>query len=212
MSSLCDHESPWLFHRDEIDLFEDEYEQLLARARRIPHRALRQIIEEQEATEERAQGELEIALAPFNMAQAECPLHAFEASVEELSVEELLEPASSLDELSALAHAWSRSLREQVCEGTGEEKMEEMRVRMNAPLVVAKCTFAAEEQAIGDAPAIIIADKELELAQIYLKRTLQALDKLAKEEHLAQAFVHTAMRDGGKIARVLQRRRDALKR
>ncbi len=201
----------WLFRRDEIDLFEHEYEKLRALSKRPRKLALRQVFQEQDATEAKAQVELEIALLPFDLESTECPIHAEQAEDDfddfaDTSLEELLEPISSFDELSAHASAWSRALCESI-NGKDEEQMEFIRIRMNAPLIVAKLTFAAEEEAFGDEPALIIADKELELGEIYLRRVLESLRNLAREERLSQALVSAATMSGHVLMHAIKERR-----
>lgn len=209
MSSHSEHEVPWIFRRDELDLFEREYEQLRSLSRRSRRRSLRQVFQEQEETEARAQAELELLLAPFDLNDETCPIHDEELAHDDVSLEELLEPISSFDELSARASAWSRGLREAIGIGD-EEHLEKLRIRMNAPLIVAKCAFAAEEEAIGDEPAVIIADKELELAETYLQRVLKSLEQLGREEQLTQSLVLGAISSGNLLLRCVQKRRLAL--
>ncbi|MEK7665735.1 MAG: hypothetical protein AAB337_02565 [Patescibacteria group bacterium] len=212
MNSPSENETQWIFRQDEIDLFERDYERLRLVSRRSRKHSLREIFKEQEATEEQAQAELELALASYEIADEPCPIHGEheDQEVNEMSLEELLEPASAMDELSSRASAWSRALRETI--GVkDEEHMEKLRIRMNAPLVVAKCTFAAEEEEVGDTPALIIADKELELAEIYLQRVLKSLEKLGHEEQLPQALVRDAIWSGNLLLCGVQERRVTLK-
>ena len=212
MNFPSDLSTPWLFQRDELDLLEQEFESARRRALHGRHRVIRRVLDEQEKTEAAAQDELERALEPFHL-DSSCPMHGehdcTDHEEEDRSLDDMLQDGLSKDPLTVRAYRWLVFIREHLPR-TSRESWHRLRIVMNAPLVLAKISFAADELELGDEPSKIIASKELELAGVYLTRVIESTEALAKNEGVSQAVAGHLLQEAAVLLPLVQKRRAKL--
>lgn len=209
-------ETPWLFRLDELDLLGLNFHETREHARAsFPTSQVieQEIVEEQEETEARAERELDAALGPFS---EPCPHHDHPEDVDR-SMEELLHSPVASDPLASVAYRWAQSIHRGVpaISLDAEHYRHVFRIHLNAPVVPAKLAFAGEEERTGTADGLLVAEKETELAVIYLGRILDSIDVLAKQEGVDQAAAALFLRVGADLlvqARTKQQRLARLRR
>ncbi|KKW33182.1 MAG: hypothetical protein UY77_C0004G0003 [Candidatus Uhrbacteria bacterium GW2011_GWA2_53_10] len=176
---------PWMFLRDEIDVLEEEFDALFDHKNHahdpVAHEAEERILEEQVVTEEQSEAELAVRLGPrkeFSSAPMEIPSLAIEPA---LPLKEALRQSAARDpfyervfEWAGRLGVWARARYE-----TGNEKQSDFfRIQVNAYLVPVKLASAFGHEAQEDSSAALIAAKEADLAQVYVRRIRESLEKL----------------------------------
>lgn len=206
---------PWLFQRNEPNALWQEMARARRQAKRTPHHPMAKVLIEQERTEEAANDEIDQALAPFD-ADMICPMHGENGCPEEdeqhdddRSLHEMLEDGLPHDPLTVRAYRWLLFLRESLPVGAHESRAW-LRATLNAPLVFTKLSLALDEMVVEDEPSRVIVVKELELAGVYLLRTLESMEILAKQEVIPQAIIGSLLKEGAALVSAIQKRRAAL--
>lgn len=206
---------PWLFQRSEPNVLWHEIARARRQAKRTPHHPIAKVLIEQEQTEEAANDEIDRALAPFD-ADMICPMHGENGCPEEdaqdeddRSLHEMLEDGLPFDPLTARAYRWLLFMREHLPVGAHESRAW-LRATLNAPLVFTKLSLALDEMMVEDEPSRVIVVKELELAGVYLVRTLESTETLAKQEVISQAIAGSILKEGATLVSAIQKRRAAL--
>ncbi len=179
-----DEESKWFFCLDELDVLEFAY-QAVADNRHADkeHRKMEErVLQEQETVEEDSEEELEKRLGDTPLVE-ECSVHHHhdptDASVDEL----LASSAVGSNVLAVRAYRFFRTMSLWLARTDGTVCYEDVfRIKANAPLIPAKIAFAGIELEHTDPASLLIAEKELDVARIYLSRLLASCETLRREE------------------------------
>jgi len=187
---------PWLFFRDEVDLLEAEYDQIF-----VKHEATKNdpgitelekmVIKEQQQTESQAEVDID-EMIDIQLTDPETRPPSFAStfravSEESLSLKSLLGKDVQRHVAYEISWRWSREVfawSQKQYYQKARKNQDIFRVHINACLVPAKILFAQSEEAIGDNLSRHIAVRELELAKIYLERTVDSLKLLASNGDL----------------------------
>ncbi len=177
--------SSWMFHRDEVDLLEEEIEDLYQRHQKtkgIISEMESDVISEQLDTEDRSEAEITIELGAelFNAEAYALPvdLDTPEAPV---SLVEALKQHSRRDPVYEAIFLWANDVFEFAKTNylenvdTGRDMF---RVYVNVKMVPIKFATAFSEEMLEDVFSIEIAEKEYELALTYLDRTIDSLQHI----------------------------------
>ncbi|MBM5789848.1 hypothetical protein FJZ23_02045 [Candidatus Parcubacteria bacterium] len=185
MTFLCDN--PWLFHRDEVDLLEEEMDDLYREhapeegtaARRMEQR----VIQEQMETEERSDAVLEQALegAPVPPdTHVHAPDAAFSSGARApSSLREELFVNSERDPVYERLYQWvervfAYTTKRYLTEGVRDEDV--FRAHVNVKMVPIKFVSALTEFIPGDPVSEQVSETQRELCFVYFTRTLDSLD------------------------------------
>jgi hypothetical protein len=183
----CDN--PWVFRRDEFNVLEESYDDVLRRhdaaGRTRAFEAEEAVIREQARTEELSEAELSLRVGPgwLEAPEGPCEVHGADES-DSRPLAEQLRAESERDPLYAAALRWSMGLfrwSRARYDRRRNSDPDVFRVLVNAPLVPMKVNFALCEQEHADRFAVDIAEKEYELAETYAERVLAALERLCGE-------------------------------
>ena len=180
--------NPWLFHRDEFDLLEEEYNEIFQRHETVTeskrHALEEEILQEQMETEDATEAELAKRLGTSWTEEAF--YHEFRQNPlldEHRSLRDFLFRTRHRDPLYEKSLTWAMQVfrwARQQYEVEAQGSREIFRVYANVYLVPIKISFALSERGQDDAEALIIAEKELELAGIYLERVEESLRALQR--------------------------------
>ncbi len=171
--------SSWMFHRDEVDLLEEEIEDLYQR-----HQASTGVLSEMEAdviseqleTEERSEAEMTLTLGPQLL--KEDPAHAQHAPPapeESLSLPELLKRHTRRDPLYEEVFLWSQrvfAFAKKHYVGQTDTSRDMFRVYVNAKMIPIKFATGISEEMMDDLFSLDISEKENELTLLGLRRRL----------------------------------------
>lgn len=184
MTFLCDN--PWLFHRDEVDLLEEEMDDLYreqdAAAKGKMVRMEDLVLQEQMETEERSDAELAGSIGDGSALDVSSgDGHAHFDSGEDLpsSLREELEFQSERDPVYEHLYVWAQRVfayttQRYVIEGLRDEDV--FRAHVNVKMVPIKFVAALCEFVPGDPIAEHIAAVERDLCFTYLTRTIDSLE------------------------------------
>lgn len=200
---MHDHpEEPWFFHRDELTLIEEGFEDLFTRHDVTPpgarHAMEEQVLQEHLATEERFEKELADMLGPDLLSDAMD--HAggmFRSAEAEESGFGTPESEPVPDPLFRKAMVWARELVawSSVAYVRNPTPLRDLyRVLVNAHLVPIKLSFYAAELVGEDHVSQQVAKKELELTNTYLQRAMGSLRALALGGVLPEAHEGAVLR------------------
>lgn len=192
MSHLNPNE-PWLFHRSEVDLLEEEIDEIyhLFYEENQKVRTMEQsMIQEQIDTEELAEAELTFRLNPDLGEFAFPNLDEFE---QELFPGQKMSSMRTILQKSVLRHpyyeqvyVWTNELFRFAKEVYGKQDMcsqDAFRVFVNVKVIPVKILNAMEEEEHEEPFAIQVAEKEYRLALLYLDRVLSSLANMALLNH-----------------------------
>lgn len=189
---------PWLFRRTEFDVLEEEFDDVFrrhdaAKADPAVYAMEEAVLEEQRRTEQRFERELETLLAEEETREIGAdPLSSLldralserepEPERDEvLSLVDDLRSGEADDVLYRRALPWAGRLfrwtEKRYVFGKDKDR-DVFRVHVNVYLVPAKLTFANAEEGREDPVSLRVAQKEYELASVYLRRVLQSLQAL----------------------------------
>jgi hypothetical protein len=180
MTFLCDN--PWIFHRDEIDLLEEELDELYRLHEPIGEDSVSQmedrILKEQLDTEEFSEAELTLQIGPDYLLP-HTHLTYTDANSEDESLIQSLRDHAYRDPLYARIYAWAKrafvyASTRYLKEGVREEAV--FRVYINAKIIPIKFVAAQTERLSGDSIGEQIAKKEGSLCLTYFERTLTSLE------------------------------------
>lgn len=199
--SFHDHDYPWLFHRDEVDLLEDELEDLYATfacdPRETPQTDEAAVLREQWETEEFSDAELTLKLGLGMLhEQRQAPLTA-RGSVDDEDEEEEFVESIRRHPLYQSARLWAAIVHDLSKAGYGRNdrfRRHFFRAYANVNLVPIKIFAALAEEMCDDPLGETVAEEEYLLALIYLDRVRRSLS----------AFLHS-MEDFESIERLQSR-------
>jgi len=175
---------PWFFRRDEFDLLEETFDQLI-QAHEIDTNIIRRaknekVLQEQLATEEKTEQRLLIQQEILNL--------TFQGQNEslkkknDLNIREIIELEKERDPLYVQAYVWAAKVLK--WSQKNNQHTEVFRVKLNTCLVPIKIALAGIETNSEDGGSSEIAVKEILLATTYLERVIESL-KIATVDHLA---------------------------
>lgn len=180
MTFLCDN--PWIFHRDEIDLLEEEMDELYRRHdQKTEDGSISdmedQVLSEQLETEEAAEAELSIEIGPEYLLPHP-PHHTHEQIEDEESLLKSLQAHGYRDPVYARIYSWAiraflYSTKRYVKESVREKDV--FRVYVNAKMIPIKFVASQTERFSDDAESDLIAEMQRSLCLIYFERTLEPL-------------------------------------
>lgn len=205
--------SKWFFSLDELDVLELTYQALID----SPHAEKKyrdmeeKILAEQEALEESSESALEKMLINTPMNE-ECPLHHHRDDPN-VSVDDLLQTSLVRDNvLAATAYHFFRLVNHWASQRTAMDCYEDFfRIKINAPLIPAKLAFAAVELEHGDAASVMIAEKELDVARVYVSQLLASCEAMRKEEQMLAKDAALFLIEGEALLASIVAERDRLR-
>ncbi|MFA4845171.1 MAG: hypothetical protein WC654_01275 [Patescibacteria group bacterium] len=184
--SFHDSQYPWIFHRDEVDLLEDELEDLYAKygsdsqGDSMSEEAV--ILQEQMDTEEQSDAEITLKLGMDMLHETRHPPnHPQHSSSQEEQDEDEFTLFIRNHPLYQRARVWAgflRSVAKIGYERGGERRRNFFRVYANVNLVPIKIFTALGEEMHEDRLGQIVAQEEYLLALIYLDRTRESLSHI----------------------------------
>lgn len=195
MTFLCDN--PWIFHRDEIDLLEEEIDELYRRhgsaAQDLVSQMESRVLKEQLDTEERAEAELTLQIGPEYLLSEGHRIPPEASQFTESSLTETLRMQAYRDPLYERIYLWTQEVfafttKQYVTEHQQDEDL--FRVHLNVKMIPIKLIASQTERLMGDAMGDQIAQKEQTLCLTYFQRTLDSLQHRAflGDEMAAQLF------------------------
>jgi hypothetical protein len=209
----------WFFHRDEVDVLEEEIEDIYVSHRRAGCKMQvmeHKLIEEQMLTEAGSDlDEMSSQDAIFDapLFDQEEIRQDMDMSLDEyVSVLEHLRHLAQRDELYSLTYVWSREVFEFARDRyvSGEDRSKEMfRVYLNVNMIPVKLSVASVEEVLSEPASVDLARREYEFAVIYLERTLDSLEKLIDRGYV---FFLPFIRSGIQIRKLILRAIDTFGR
>lgn len=183
--SFHDHDYPWLFHRDEVDLLEDELEDLYTKfacdPQETPLTEEAAILREQWETEEFSDAELTLKLGLGMLReQRQAPPTVPVPSDEEEDEEEFVESIRR-HPLYQSARLWAALVRDLAKAGYDRQTHTSrhfFRAYANVNLVPIKIFAALAEEMCDDPLGQTVAEEEYILALIYLDRVRRSLSDI----------------------------------
>lgn len=177
-------ENDWVFHRDEIDLLEEELEEIyhFIEAHNPKDTEMEQsVMKEQIASEEQTEMELtsDFGFEMLEHDHSSCE-KTFELNID-ISVQEMLREQVLRDPLYSLFYVWSKDVFQFAKEQYlfGHDKTRDMfRVYLNAKIIPIKLSTGRINESFEDPFLLQIIKKEYDLALTYLDRTLESLRAL----------------------------------
>lgn len=178
----CHYDNPWIFHRDEIDLLEEEMDEIYRKfdpASGEPVLYMEdQVLKEQIETEEQSEADLILELGPEYLLwheHHECkgPITPEESMVDMLRSHSHRDPFYERLYLWAdrvFRFAWDRY------EETELKSLEVFRVYVNVKMIPIKFVLTQTHQMSGSIMSRQIAKKERNLCFTYFQRTLESLN------------------------------------
>jgi hypothetical protein len=214
---------PWVFHRDDVDLLEDQLEDLYERFQSDSHSPIsmeQEVLQEQLQTEEDSDAELSLLLGEAFMGSV-CDhntswssLSSFDSMKDSDQDDGVFDFFRARDPLYLQVRSWSlgvfRYAQIQYFQ-KGNHSREVFRVYVNANLIPIKLATATQEACVDDRLAREIALKEYALACTYLERTLSDLLFLRSKE-LSSPFLSQMIQGGRQLLQLIRRKRELLKR
>lgn len=204
MTFLCDN--PWIVHRDEMDLLEEEVDDLFRRHGRpagdLVAEMETRVLREQTNTEELSAAEFDLQIGEESVVfEADTSDHLLQ---EPKTIQQSLRLQAMRDPVYVQVFQWSRRVyayTTQRYQVEGDKKEELFRVHVNVNLVPLKCAAALLEQMGQDSLSQTMFEKERRLCEIYFLRTLDSLrhcaftgdeeaDVLEKEGRAIYELVH----------------------
>ncbi len=176
MTFLCDN--PWIFHRDEIDLLEEEMDDIYRAHRPSAHDPVSQmedrVLKEQLQTEEQFETDVTIDVEPEEVR----PPHDFFSG----SLPDSLKAQSARDPLYEVVYLWAKRAYAYAAEKYLSQQFKDedvFRIYVNVNMIPLKLASALFEQMADDPVSQHIAQKEQQLCFTYLTRTLDSLQHRA---------------------------------
>ena len=210
-----DPEYPWTFHRNEVDLLEEDiddiydlYSPLLIAGQKekaYPVTMEENLIQEQMETEERSEAEFALRVNPSmfgadSTLETEDPLSFLkDRSLTSEFVRESFRPP-----FYEHVFVWANrvfDLAKDLYEHSYPKSEQAFRVYLNAKMIPIKLSVGLIEESVEDAFADEVAEKEYVLALIYLDRILQSLAAL---EPLMIGDDATLMKKGAEIKQFIK--------
>lgn len=179
---------PWLFHRDEIDLLEEDLDLLYDRFRsKSVKKSMEQLlIQEQMETEDLFQTEfpLQMDIKTFlvrNKSLLSDSSHEFDQypSVKELLADDVRSP------FYCQILLWSKDVcakAQKIYQKNDDRAKDAFCIFVNAKMVPIKIAYALEEEMQENPFAFEVAKKEYQLALIYLHRIQNAFNSLSHDQ------------------------------
>ena len=184
---------PWLFHRSEVDLLEEEIDeiyQLFYEENRNVRTMEQSLIQEQIDTEELAEAELAFKASSITTS---CLFANIDESETELfpgqktsSVRTVLQKSVLRNPFYEQVFVWANALflfAKDVYEKHDECSQDAFRVFLNVKVIPVKILNAMEEEGLEEPFAVQVAEKEYRLAFLYLERILSSLANMALLNH-----------------------------
>ncbi len=183
MTFLCNN--PWIFHRDELDLLEEEMDDIYRLHRAGAPDQISdmedRVLKEQMQTEEYAELELALEIGPDYLCVRDREGdHGHDFASDSLS--QTLRAYSSRDPLYEQVYLWSqRVFRYTFKRYFSEQKKKEdfFHAHVNVNMIPIKFASAFAEKIVGDSISDRIAHSERQLCLTYFVRTLGALHSQA---------------------------------
>lgn len=188
MTFLCDN--PWMFHRDEIDLLEEEIDELYRQHESANEDSVSQmemrLLKEQLDSEELSEAELALQIGPEYLLSHPHPSDPDDdpdddpdADVSDQSVLQSLRESAYRDPLYSRIYLWAQQVfayasKRYVTEAVRDEGM--FRIYLNAKMIPIKFVAFQTERLSGDSIGEHIAKKEGALCLTYFERTLDSLE------------------------------------
>ena len=179
-------DNPWMFHRDEIDLLEEEIDEIYERHDCESKDSVSQmedrVLEEQQEIEERFETELILKIGPRALLRPS-HVHADPSTfTNEESLDHFLHTQSARDPLYSALYIWTQSVfifaRAHYFEqGNRQEGL--FRMYVNVKMIPIKFVLFLEERCVEDVIAKEMANKEASLCLLYLERTIDSLQHLS---------------------------------
>ncbi|MBI5370339.1 hypothetical protein HZA85_04085 [Candidatus Uhrbacteria bacterium] len=189
MTFLCDN--PWIFHRDEVDLLEEEMDEIFRRHRAEPNHSGSQmedrVLKEQTDLEEIAEAELTLQIGPEYLLSPHDQEFETDDIVERPILNTLKEQAAR-DGLYQRVYLWAKDVfhfAHQAYQVSGRTDEGLFRTYLTVKMIPIKLMAISTESRIGDAISDQIAKKEFALCLTYFERALDGLKRrslLADEE------------------------------
>lgn len=188
MTFLCDN--PWMFHRDEIDLLEEEIDELYRQHESANEDSVSQmemrLLKEQLDSEELSEAELTLQLGPEYLLShphvcdpGDNPDDNIDAAEPDESVLQSLRESAYRDPLYSRIYLWAQQVfayasKRYVAESVRDEGM--FRAYLNVKMIPIKFVAFQTERLSGDSIGEQIAKKEGALCLTYFERTLNSLE------------------------------------
>ncbi len=187
-----EHRHPWMFHRDEIDVLEEDFDALFDHRNHADdpaaHEAEERVLEEQVMTEEQSEADLTLRLGPVAESLGESWAVTTEAAEPSVPLKDALRQSAVRDPFYERVFEWASRLsvwaRARYDAG-GRRRSDFFRVLVNAYLVPVKLASALGHEALEDATSVQVAGKEAELACVYMTRIAESLSALSVSGVLA---------------------------
>jgi hypothetical protein len=181
-----------MFHRDEIDVLEEEFDALFDHRNHADdpaaHEAEEWVLEEQVSTEEQSEADLTLRLGPVSEPTGESWPAAPEAAAPSVPLKDALRQSAVRDPFYERVFEWAGRLsvwaRARYDAG-GRRRSDFFRVLVNAYLVPVKLASALGYEVLEEAASAHVAAKEAELAFVYLTRIAESLSALSASGVLA---------------------------
>lgn len=183
MTCLCD--SPWIFHRDEIDLLEEELDDIFLRydpeSNKQSGEMEARVLKEQLDTEDLSEAQLwlEIGQDDFVPDSTE---QAQSAHLPEDSMADELRLCGERDPAYEQIYLWAQRVFAYTSKRYVEQNKQDediFRAHVNIKMIPIKFASAMSEREFGDLMSEQLADKERTLCVTYFERTLDSLEHLA---------------------------------
>jgi len=175
-----------MFHRDEIDLLEEEMEEIYEQHACEPNDAVSlmedRVLMEQQETEERFEIELTLQIGPRALLH---PLHEMSdppAFTADESLVHLLQAHTARDPLYEDLYLWTQRVFAYARSRYFDRAIRQedfFRVYVSVKMIPIKFVMALEERCVEDVVAKEIAKKEASLCFLYLERTIDSLQHLS---------------------------------
>ncbi len=192
--SFHDNHFPWLFHRDEVDLLEDELEDLYAKfacdPQETPLTVEAGILREQWETEEFSDAELTLKLGLGMLRERQAPDSSVEMSQDEVGEEEAFVQSIRQHPLYQSARLWAALIRDLAKAGYERQTHASrhfFRAYANVNLVPIKIFTALAEESCDDPLGQTVAEESYVLALIYLDRVRRSLSAILHSVEDAQS-------------------------
>lgn len=211
----CNHDHPWLFHRDEVDLLEEDVDEIYrvygsqkSTDGKIDWSKLtieQQLIQEQIETEERADAEFSERADLAMLLQPQLPKYGIENEFAQyLSLRDELVVDAQRTPFYEMVFEWSQTVFELATlfyENFPELRFPAFRVYVNVKLIPIKLSVVFEHHTHDDPLEKDFAEKECAMALLYLERVLESLVLLAVAD---TKHLESCQRSGARIKQILK--------
>ncbi|MEK7615424.1 MAG: hypothetical protein AAB431_03510 [Patescibacteria group bacterium] len=178
--------NPWMFHRDEIDLLEEEMETIYQQHERAATDSVsemeQRILREQIETEEQFEAELSLKMEPEHFLRRSLPSEEAPAFLKEEPLDDLLRSHVQRDPLYEAVYLWvarvfSYAHQRYIKEAIRSEDF--FRIYVSVKMIPIKLSGVQVDPTIPDVVSQQIAKKDAQLCLIYFARTLDSLHHLS---------------------------------